>query len=521
MGPRVFLPPLLLLGAGVALALWGGGSNESLEWGREELAPTRQPAEAVFLPDPELEAEADAAAEAGGREELGPPVVRFAVRGVLPDGKEVLDVRVIALGSDRMRVELPSIRPERTVVRAPADEPLELEVHWPAAAGPFDEVFRGYASLVPAPRDRAMVLVPLEAHEAVVTGTITRDGQPVSGEMVYFDGARHTQAMTTDAQGRYVLRQPVTLDGEVRVGPRAYPLALDPVRAEVGERLTRDYELPGGTLTIQVIDSNGLPRKVQVWLMLMPAVVEGGTRLDDTVQSKMTDSRGQAQFQGLPPGDYWAEISTFSNRPTPNSVTRVRHPGGDQLVEVRMKGTAWLNVDVRTADGDPVKAEVWAVERDGAIDRRYTDQHVAFARVGNRVVPPLPLSPGLLRLRAMHPVHGYADAEVLLREGESQDLTMTLEPAPLTALLDLRGSKERALTSLQAVDAEGRLITNLKIFELVSASPARPAPHTIDAVPLALPGPGRYRLVGLILGGYGLLREIDVTADGQQIVVFD
>lgn len=251
--------------------------------------------------------------------------------------------------------------------------------------------------------------------DTVVSGSVTRNGQPVQGAMVSFvprDATSQTRASTsTDSSGHYSVNglDDATYNVVVVDIQRSAPYSTT---YQVRGSGTFDVDMKAAALHGRVIDSDGNPVP-EALVQLRAASDSGGLRMSRAAQ---TDPSGTFLVDNVPSGSYTvsAEKDGYGTRTVD---TTVDDSGGN--VEIQLAKNAGVTLTVVDArDGRLLNAQVHVTNAQNA-----TVYDSPFFGGGSAGAIKLPLEAGsyAAEINAM----GYAPRKVTIMSPSSPTIGMT------------------------------------------------------------------------------------------------
>jgi protocatechuate 3,4-dioxygenase beta subunit len=270
--------------------------------------------------------------------------------------------------------------------------------------------------------------VVLEFAGNVVSGLVSREGRPVSGASVSFDGPGlvSTEAHT-DLRGRYEVGGLEEGRYRVSVSGDGSSFATDFVVSGPGEL---DLDITGGGVAGTVVHAEGGAPLAGVTVTLWPAEARENT----PGASAASNARGEFSFRSVREGPYRLTTSKAGFGQLVRNVEVVR--GVTATVQLELSPAAGVTVSVVDAgDGQPLGATV--VARD--LTRRIVAGSHSDADEDGTVTIPLADGPYLLSVSAT----GYGTATVPVT-APSQGLRVALTPGGTLVIESARELRGRA-----------------------------------------------------------------------------
>jgi hypothetical protein len=390
--------------------------------------------------------------------------VRMEIRGELIDGTVIHGPTVMFGGPNRVASIAVPEDDGATYLYGQDGEMLGVEiVHFDVESEQTLEA-RGYVQLV----DGTILVLPLREPFARLTGLVVRDGQPLPHAEIRLTNGGGDRPIEVDEQGRFELLGALGIKGELRAGHKEFPSARMPVAVTTGSQQDVVFELPGGELEIRVIPEDRSAFRGAVMVVLYRVDAEQNeARL--VPLAEMSSDRGIARFQGLPPGEYWVEVSRLTNTRSAPSVARIDYRGGFVVERVRMQVAAELKVQVlRPLGMDPTDerkvVHLWEMRRDGIVVEEWDDAQQVILASDDHPWTTLEFQPGELQIRVGDPEVGFADATVTLWPGLETELKLQLKK-PAVQFEVIFPSSNSWGTTIQVVDDEGRWVGEVVLNE--------------------------------------------------------
>lgn len=442
---------------------------------------------------------------------------RIEVRGELADGTIIRGMNVVTSGVDRTWDIAVAEDDGGTYVYGQEGELVSLHLLY--FSEEMDQLLeaRGEAPLV----DGTIVVLPLSEPYARLTGVVVRDGLPVPHANIKLAGQGWQRAIDVDQHGRFKVENALPIQGELQFGERTVPDARMPVSVSIGDTHDLVFELPGGQLEIQVIPEDGSEFRGAV----MVALFRAGADQDDerlSPRAEMSDERGFARFQGLPPGEYWVEVLRFTNSRSAPSVARVLYQGGFVTERVQMQTAAKLKVQVLPPPemdslGTRATVPLWEISRDGVAVEEWDDALHVLLKSEERPWTTVEFQPGEMQIRVGDSKIGFADATVTLWPGLETELIVQLERPAVSFDVNISNLDALIFQRIQVVDEQGRWVGMLDAQSLLERQVFNDATGRATfsvrfngsaqgkqaVIPFGVPSAGLYRFFGV--GGDGVI----------------
>jgi hypothetical protein len=301
---------------------------------------------------------------------------------------------------------------------------------------------------------------------------------------------------------------PLPIHGELQFGDPGVPAARLPVEVNIGSSHDLVFELPGGKLEIQVIPADGSEFRGAVMVVIKSVdSQESSARLSP--RAEMSTERGFAYFKGLPPGEYWIEVSRFTNSRSAPSVARIHYQGGFVTEVVRMQVASKLKVQVLPPPGFKPEDHgatvlLWEIGRDGVAVKEWDTALHVLLKTEERPWTTVEYQPGELQIRVGDPNIGFADATVTLWPGLETELKVQLEKPAVQFEVHVESEDAMALPVIYVADEQGRWVGTIHVRALprrqarerVSALAESRAIDTKASMGFAVPAAGLYHFTG-------------------------
>ena len=527
MSQRLTLVLIVLAILAIALLLMDLGSDDhapTLDASGTQAEMERTMAE-VNLPVVEQEASA-----AGVQREAD--FSRMEVRGELADGTIIRGLNMMTSGVDRSWNIAVSEDDGATYIHGQEDELVNVHLlYFSEELGQLLEA-RGKVPLI----DGTVVVFSLSEPYARLTGLVVRDGLPVPHANIKLAGKGWQRVIDVDQHGRFEVENAMPIRSELQFGERSTPDARLPVSVNIGDTHDVVFELPGGQLEIQVIPEDGSEFRGAV----MVALYRVGADQDEerlSPRAEMSDERGFARFQGLPPGEYWVEISRFTNSRSAPSVARVHYQGGFVTERVQMQTAAKLKVQVLPPSGmdslgKRATVPLWEVRRDGVVVEEWDDALQVLLKSEERPWTTVEFQPGEMQVRVGDAQIGFAAATVTLWPGLETELILQLVKPAVSFDVNISNLSKLIFQRIQVVDDQGRWVGKLDAQTLLErqvyfdseqrstgTTANRPAQGRQAVIPFGVPSVGLYRFFGVTRDGVISLGEHRITIDTRKLTL--
>jgi hypothetical protein len=436
---------------------------------------------------------------------------RMEVRGKLLDGTIIRGLNVMSSGPHRASDIAVPESDGATYIYGQDDERLHLELlYFSEEMGKLLEA-RADARLA----DGTVLVLPLAEPYARLTGLVVRDGSPLPHAKISLFGRASQRPIEVDMYGRFEILDSLPIRGELRFGDRAVPDARLPVEVNLGSAHELVFELPGGQLEIQAIPADGSEFRGAVMIVLYRA----GADQDEerlSPRAMMSDERGYSRFQGLPPGEYWVEISRLTNSRSAPSVGRVFYQGGFVTEHVQMQTAAKLKVQVlpppgMDSIGTRATVPLWEVRRDGIVVEEWDDALQVLLKSEERPWTTVEFQPGEMQIRVGDPEIGFADATVTLWPGLETELIVQLEKPAVSFNVMISNLDVLIFQRIQVVDEQGCWVGKLDAQSLLERQVFNDASGRASGgfrfngstqgkqavIPFGIPSTGLYRFFGV------------------------
>jgi hypothetical protein len=458
---------------------------------------------------------------------------RMEVRGELEDGTIIRGMNVMTSGVDRSWDLAVSEDDGATYIYGQEDEVVQVHLlYFSEELGHLLEA-RGEVVLL---NDTVAVLPLLEPY-ARLTGLVVRDGLPVPHAQIKLAGQGWQRSIEVDENGRFKVETARAIRGELQFGSRAVPDASLTVAVDVGHTHDLVFEIPGGQLEIQAIPADGSEFRGAVMVALYRA---GADQEQERLspRAEMSDERGFARFQGLPPGEYWAEISRFTNSRSAPSVARVHYQGGFITERVQLQVAAKLKVQVlppagMESLGTRATVPLWEVSRDGVAVEEWDDALQVMLKSEKHPWTTVEFQPGEMQIRVGDSQIGFADSSVTLWPGLETELIVQLKKPAVSFDVNISNLDALLFQRIQVVDDQGRWVGKLDAQSLlerqvfhdasgrgsVSFRSNGSSQSKQAVIPFGVPSAGHYRFFGVAGNDVILLGEHRITRDTRKLTL--
>jgi hypothetical protein len=508
--------------AGVLLVLLGDQGGDSLP--REEGGQTEPEARQVVEALPILGGAKPEESVAKKREA---DFSRMEVRGELADGTIIRGANLMVDGVDRPADIITPEDDGGTYVYGREGELLGLQLLY--FSDERNQLLEGHGE-VPL-QDGTVVVLPLSEPCARLTGQVVRDGLPVPHAKIVLAGSGYTREIEVDHEGRFVHMSPLPIHGELQFGDPGVPAARLPVEVNIGSSHDLVFELPGGKLEIQVIPADGSEFRGAVMVVIKSVdSQESSARLSP--RAEMSTERGFAYFKGLPPGEYWIEVSRFTNSRSAPSVARIHYQGGFVTEVVRMQVASKLKVQVLPPPGFKPEDHgatvlLWEIGRDGVAVKEWDTALHVLLKTEERPWTTVEYQPGELQIRVGDPNIGFADATVTLWPGLETELKVQLEKPAVQFEVHVESEDAMALPVIYVADEQGRWVGTIHVRALprrqarerVSALAESRAIDTKASMGFAVPAAGLYHFFGTDANGPVSLGKHRIEIDTRELTL--
>jgi hypothetical protein len=436
--------------------------------------------------------------------------VRMEIRGELIDGTIIYGPTVMFGGLNRVGSIAVPESDGATYLCGQDGEILGVEiVHFDERSGQTLEA-RGRVPLV----DASVLVLPLSEPFSRLTGLVVRDGQALPHAEIRLTSGSSHRSIPVDERGRFELIESLGIKGDLTAGHEQVPSVRMPVEVAIGKQHDVVFELPGGELEIQIIPEDGSVFRGAVMVALSRVDAEQDeARL--VPRAEMSSDRGIARFPGLPPGEYWVNVSRLTNTRSAPSVARIDYQGGFVIEHVQMQVAARLKVQVLLPSGvdlaDTRKvAPLWETRRDGIVVEEWGDAQQVILATEAHPWTTLEFQPGELQIRVGNPEIGFADATVTLWPGLETELKVQLEAPAVRFAINISNLRALRFPRVQVVDEQGRWVGSFGAQPLperwvqddsggarirISFNGTGQGPQA--EVPFAVPSAGLYRFFGV------------------------